>query len=220
MKPICKTGLVVSALALSVLVSSCSSGGRSPSGFLSKYGELNSGYGTSDAVVSWVKPGADLKKYDSVLIDPVTTIVATPGISPDVTAQLAGYLGQALQTQLGGSLRVVSSPGPTTLRVRTALTDVIEGREAGTPVKTVHAYTRPTLSGKLGSVELASFISQVSFEGEVLDSVSGERLTALVDHRLGVKREATADTSWAAVNSGINQGVIRLRDRFLVLSSR
>ena len=213
-----RTGLFLSAVSVMTL-SSCSTGGKSPSGFLSNYKQLDSGYGTSDAVTSYIKPGADLKKYDSVMIDPVTTIVATPGVAPEVKDQLAAYLGSALREQIGGTLRVVAAPGPTTLRIRTALTDVIEGKTAGTPVRTVHMGTSPSLSGKLGSEQVASFITHVSFEGEILDSRSGERLAALIDHRLGVKREATADTSWAAVRSGINQGVIRLRDRFLTVRS-
>ena len=216
---IARIGLFATAAASLALTTSCSVGGKSPSGFLSNYKQLDSGYGTSDAVTSWVKPGADLKKYDSVLIDPVTTIVAAPGISPQVKDQLAAYLGDALREQIGGSLRVTATPGPTTLRVRTALTDVVEGASSGTPVRVVHMGTRPSLTGKLGSQEIASFVSKVSFEGEILDSQSGDRLGALVDHRLGKKREANADTSWAAVRSGINQGVVRLKDRFFALRS-
>jgi len=216
---IARIGLFATAAASLAITTSCSVGGKSPSGFLSNYKQLDSGYGTSDAVTSWIKPGVDLKKYDSVMIDPVTTIVATPGVSPQVKDQLAAYLGDALREQIGGSLRVTAAPGPTTLRIRTGLTDVIEGSPSGTPAKTVHMGTRPTLTGKLGSDEIASFVSKVSFEGEILDSQSGERLAALVDHRLGKKREATAATSWAAVQSGINQAVVRLKDRYFAIRS-
>jgi hypothetical protein len=78
----------------------------------------------------------------------------------------------------------------------------------------VHAGPSATLSGKLGSAELAAFISKVSFEGEILDSVTGERLSALSDHRIGAKREASASTSWEAVRSAANQGAVRLWKRF------
>lgn len=201
-------------------LSSCSTGGRSPSGFLSNYKQMDAGYGTVDAVSSYVKPGADLKKYDSVLIDPVTTVVATPSISPAVKDQLAANLSDALRTQLNGELKVVGSPGPNTLRIRTALTDVIENRTSGAPITTVHTNPKATLTGSLGSAEVAGFISNVSFEGEILDSVTGERLTALSDHRLGKKREATANTSWASVRSATTQGAIRLRDRFMAARGR
>jgi hypothetical protein len=212
MKPIHSLAAITAGIALTL--SSCSTGGRSPSGFLRNYQQLDAGYGTENAVSSYLKPGVDLKKYDSVIIDPVTTVVATPGISAEVKDQLAAYLGEALRSQAAGKLKVTGTPGPTTLRVRTALTDVVEGQKAGTPVTTVHASPTASLSGKLGSESLAAFISSVSFESEILDSSSGERLSALVDHRIGKKRPATPATTWAAVRSATNQGAARLWQRF------
>ncbi len=91
----------------------------------------------------------------------------------------------------------------------------IEDRTAGTPVTTVHSNPRATLSGNLGSDAVASFVSKLSFEGEIVDSVTGERLSALSDHRLGVKREATATTTWASIRSATNEGAGRLWQRFM-----
>jgi hypothetical protein len=204
--------IAMAGVALSV--SSCSTGGRSPSGFLANFKQLDAGYGTENAVSSYVKPGVDLKKYDSVIIDPVTTVVAAPGISAEVKDQLAAYLGDSLRSQLAVGMKVSGTPGPKTLRVRAALTDVLEGKAAGSPVTTVHASPRAALSGNLGSDTVAAFISNVSFEGEIVDSTTGERLTALCDHRIGSKREATASTSWASVRSAANQGAARLWKRF------
>lgn len=214
MKSIHRIGVIALAGA-ALSVTSCSTGGRSPSGFLANYKQLDAGYGTADAVSAYLKPGVDLKKYDSVLIDPVTTIVTTPGISGEVKDQLAAYLGEALRSQSAGKMKLVGTPGPTTIRVRTALTDVVEGQKAGAPVTTVHSNPQAALTGKLGSDAIASFISNVSFEGEIVDSVTGERLSALSDHRLGVKREATAATSWASVRSASSQGAARLWQRFM-----
>lgn len=208
------------AAGAALTLSSCSTGGKSPSGFLSNYAQLNAGYGTENAVSSYVKPGVDFGKYDSVIIEPVTTVVASPGVSPAVADQLAAYLGGSLNGQMSGGLKIVSAPSPTTLRVRTGLTDVIEGQKAGKPVSTVHLSPKVTLSGNLGSAEIATFVSQVSFEGEVVDSVTGERLVALIDHRLGEKRAATPATSWASVRSAINVGVGKLRDRFKAVGTR
>lgn len=213
MKSIQRIGVIAMA-GVALAVTSCSTGGRSPSGFLGNYKQLDAGYGTADAVSSYVKPGVDLKKYDSVLIDPVTTVVATSGISAAVTEQLAAYLGGSLHSQAAGKLKVVSVPGPTTIRVRVALTDVVEGRSGGSPVTTVHTSPKATLTGNLGSAEVASFVSNVSFEGEIQDSLTGERLCALCDHRLGSKREATASTTWAGVRSATSQGAGRLWQRF------
>lgn len=219
MKSIHRIGVIAMAGA-ALAVTSCSTGGRSPSGFLGNYKQLDAGYGTADAVSAYLKPGVDLKKYDSVLIDPVTTVIATPGISAEVKDQLAAYLGDSLRSQSAGKLKLVGSPGPTTIRVRTALTDVLENQKAGAPETTIHPNAKAVLSGNLGSDAVAAFISKVSFEGEIVDSVTGERLSAMCDHRLGAKREATASTSWASVRSASNQGAARLWQRFTAARDR
>jgi hypothetical protein len=219
MKSIHRIALIASAGG-ALAISSCSTGGRSPSGFLSNYKQLDGGYGTADAVSAYIKPGVDLKKYDSVIIHPITTVVATPGISAEVKCQLAANLADSLRSQAAGHLKLANSPGPKTLMIRAALTDVVEGRKKGTPVSTVHTNPKATLTGKLGSDSISAFVSNVSFEGEILDSVTGERLTALIDHRLGSKRVATAATSWAAVRSATNQGAARLYQRFMAARDR
>ncbi len=216
MNLITRLGIFATASA-ALAVSSCSTGGGSPSGFLTNYKQLDAGYGTADAVSVYVKPGADLKKYDSVMIDPVTSIVATPGIDPKVTAQLAAYLSDALRGQVQGELKIVNVPGPTTLRIRTALTDVVENQNLGTPVTMVQSNPRATLTGALGSAEVAAFVSRVSVEGEILDSISGERLLARADERLGAKRDAAASMPWTEIRTQVKQGVGRLNQRFLTL---
>jgi hypothetical protein len=214
-----RSGILVTAAA-GLALSSCSSSSSSPSGFLTNYKQLDGGYGTADAVSAYVKPGVELKKYDSILIDPVTTVVSSPGIDTRVTGQLAAYLSEALRKESKGTLKVVNVPGPTTMRVRTALTDVIEGQTSGIPVKTVHPAAQATLSGDLGTAEIATFISKVSFEGEVLDSMTGERLMAKVDHRLGRKREATAKTPWSEVRERMTRGAADLLNRYETLRGR
>jgi hypothetical protein len=218
MNIITRLGMFATAGA-ALALSSCATGGKSPSRFLSNFSQLDAGYGTENAVSSYLKPGVNLKQYDSVIIDPVTTVVASPGVSPAVNEQLAAYLSESLSNQMT-DFKIVNSPGPKTLRLRAGLTDVISAAQAGKGVTVVHAAPRATLSGNLGSAAVASFVSNVAFEGEILDSVTGERLVALVDHRLGSKREASAKTSWVGVRSGVNQGVIRLRDRIKTVEAR
>lgn len=212
MNIITRLGMFATAGAALALCS-CATGGKSPSGILSNFSQLDAGYGTENAVSSYLKPATNFKQYDSVILDPVTTVVASPGVSPAVADQLAAYLSESMRRQMT-DLKIVSTAGPKTLRFRTGLTDVITAAQAGEGTTAVHAAPRATLSGNLGSAAVAGFVSNVSFEGEILDSVTGERLVALVDHRLGSKREATATTSWASVRSGVNQGVVRLRERF------
>ena len=207
-------------LAAGFTVVSCSTM-RSPSGFLTHFDQLDAGYGTEDAVASFVAPDANARAYHSLMIDPVTTVIDNPAVSPQVSDQLATYVQDALHNEFRQHIAIARAPGPGVLRLRSALTDVISGNPAqGKPVTTLHVSPRATISGKIGDEALAAFVSKVSFESELVDSVSGKRLAALVDHRLGKKREATADTSWAAVRSGIAMGAKKLANRFTSARAR
>ena len=208
--------LLLAGTTFTLVCCAPSGGGKSPSGFLSNYKQLDAGYGTRDAVSVYVKQGVDLKKYDSVLLDPVVTIVADPKVSAPVKDQLAAYVDDSLHKHAAGDFKIVTTPGPRTLRVRAALTDVVEGGKAGAPVTTVHKNPRATLKGPLGP-EAAGFVAKLSFEGEIVDSVTGERLAASTDQRLGAKRDVTARTAWKDVWSGVNQSANRLYGRFLTV---
>ncbi len=211
---------LLATTAVALALASCSTGGSSPSGFLSNYQQLDAGYGTADAVSCYVKPGVNLKHYDSVMIDPVTTVVASAGINFEVKDQLAAYLVEALRSQMKGELKIVTVPGPTTLRVRGALTDVIENRSAAKPVTTVHAGARARLSGTLASAAVATFVANCSFEGEILDSATGQRLVAISDHRLAAKRVGTPATPWTSIRSTVNARAAKLKARFNTLRAR
>lgn len=197
-----------------LILSSCAV--KSPSGFLSDFDQLDAGYGTTDAVAAYAAQGVDLKAYHSLVVDPVTTVIANPSVDPQVAEQLAAYVDESLRAEFGKHIRIVSQPGPGVLRMRAALTDVVSGvKPLGKPVTTRFASPRVSYDGKLGSDAAASFVSQVAFEAELVDSSSGRRIAALVDHRLGNKREATANTSWAAVRSGAGMGAKKLSQRFV-----
>ena len=213
MKFIHQIGMAATA-GVALTVSSCSTGGSSPSGFLPNFSQLDGGYGTDDAVSAYFEPGVNLKKYNSVIIDPVTTVVSASGVTPEVKNQLAAYLDASLRSNAPASMKVVSAPGPTTLRIRTALTDVITKDAMAPPVSRQHPSPIAKLSGPLGSDEVAAFMSVMSFEGEILDSVTGERLGALADHRHGVKREVSASTTWSSVRNWTEKGASRLWKRF------
>lgn len=197
-------------------LSSCSSN-TSPSGFLSNYSQLGRGDDKTNSVAAYFNPKATFENYDSIMFEPVVTIVDAELVDAVAAEQLAAYVDEALRTEFGKTFKMVDTAGPTTLRIRTALTDIIEGRPASLPVSRAYARPRASLSGKLGSQEVATFVADVSFEAEVLDSVSGRRLAATSDQRYGAKREVTASTDWSEIRAIAYQGGARFRVRMLAL---
>ncbi len=133
------------------------------SGFLVDYSKLQPSPTHNGALV---QRSERLSSFTSFIIDfpvvlPKATVRGTP-IDPTTAAQLASDLRAEAIDALGGSYTITQTPGPGVARVRSAITRLARcEREPGTP----------TL--KIGGA---------SVEMEIIDSVSGERLAAVVEN--------------------------------------
>lgn len=187
----------------SMLISGCASSGMKSvykTGFLNDYSSMEEG-GGDQAALAYVQPGADLSKYDKILIEKVCVCLPDQetydDIEPVLLHEFAEYYDQAITSEVMDRYQIVSDPGPGVLRVRAAITDV----KASSPVIntisslsplgiTLSVATKIVTDKNLGTGEAASEI-------EILDSVTGERLAALVDRRQGGKmifRDRWTDT--------------------------
>lgn len=155
------------------------------SGFLKDYSQLEPG-AEGQALLVYFNPTARWGQYDKVLLEPVTV-----GLDPDrqVSEQdqqmLSSYYYHALEQNLSKDFALVNKPGPGVMTLRVALTDAT----TATPVLRTVSVVVPQ-ARVLGSIKnLASgsyaFVGSAQSEGEVLDSLTGERLAAAVDRRSG-----------------------------------
>jgi hypothetical protein len=96
-----------------------------PSGFLGDYSQLKPGRG-DQAQLIYIDPEADFSPYQRVLVEPVEVWQRAAGSDAPAgeLASLADDLGSALRKQLALEFELVDSPGPGTLRIRTAITQV------------------------------------------------------------------------------------------------
>lgn len=211
------TGLVA-ASALSLIATSCTTG-SSPSGFLNNFGQLGGGYDTTNALAAYTAPGLDLTDYDSIYIEAPTTIIDVDKHDPKVAEQLASYMVRSLRSEFGKQLKIVGAPGPRTIRVRTALTDIVAGTTPTTPVTTTYANPKAPLRGAVGSA--APFIASISFEGEALDGETGKRLAAMSDQRTGAKTDKINPmTDWVAVKAMVEEWAARMAGRLTAAQAR
>lgn len=119
------------ALTTSLLLASCSSQTTKPeqySGFLGDYSILKPATSPSGApVLRWVAPGLDLQRYSSVLVEK-PQFYPRPQPSAQVSQKtlddIANYLQQAMQRELGGRLRIVTEADKDTLVLRSAISAV------------------------------------------------------------------------------------------------
>jgi len=172
------------AFSLAVMVVGCS--GRpqvAGSGFLRDYSQLKPDP-AAEGALTWLAPGEKLKQHKKFIIDPVIVHFASDAkgtaIDPAELKELADYFHSGVVKALSetGRYQVVSAPGPGVARVRIAITDI----SRTVPVANIHPGT------KLSGIGLGG----AAMEAELVDSVSGDRLGAVMDSQSGGRLGVTA----------------------------
>lgn len=198
------TGTIIAVVVIGLL-SACASqkteriSNVKRAGFLSDYSVLKKG-GEGQATLVYWNPRADFKKYDKVLIEPVTIWLA-PGsklhkISPAQRKELANAFYAEIRKALSKDYRFVTKPQPGTMRIRVALTDADKSSQALDTISNIvpQAFIASSLVSL--ATEKATSVGEASAEGEVRDAMSGELLAAGVDRRAGVKYYGRMVAKW------------------------
>ncbi len=149
------------------------------SGFLRDYSQLKL---EEDGAKRYLNPSKNLRQYKKFVIDPVVVHFAPSAkgtaIAPAKLKELSDYFRNQLVKGLSKRYRVVRSSGPGVLRIRIAITDI----KKTTRVANIH----PAM--KMSGIGLGG----AAMEAEVVDSVSGERVAAVVDSQSGGRLGITA----------------------------
>ena len=182
------------------------------SGFLDDYSMLKADPDRKGAMI-YRKDGADLSKYSKIVIAPVE-IWYDPktkykGISPDDLKLLADSFRELLVKQLEPDYPVVGSAGPDVLWVHMAIANVSMKKKKRhllnyTPIG-FGLYTLKDVAG--ANIKLENAV----IEAELLDSVSGERLGALVDSQKATAKKGKA--SWKKLEEALTFYAQRFRAR-------
>lgn len=160
-------------------------------GFLSDYSVLKKG-NEHQAEEVYVAEGVDWKKYDKVLLDPVTiwrgTESRSRGLSHEKAQELANYFYKLIEEKFSQHFEIVSTPGPDTMRFQVAITKADETHVVLDVISTVVPQARAAdLLQSLATGRLA-FTGSAQVEARVTDTQTGEILAEGVDRRIGGKR--------------------------------
>ena len=174
----------------SALVGGCT-GPPKPTGFLSDYSRLRS----EDGDMRYVDQ-AELSNVSAFVVEPVQVRFSqeAKGRYTDRASlgRLTAYMHYAVVSALSAPYRVVTAPGPGIARIRLAITDVQKDR--------------PTLT-RLG-------LGSVSMEGEVLDSLSGKQIAAVIMKRTGdIPPPHNDPGSWRNAEAVMDNWAGRFRER-------
>jgi len=187
-------------VASQILLSACATpvSESDHSGFLSDYSKLER---IDDSMLQFVDSTAG--DYSSFIVEPV---VITFRQSPDEQvftdeelSELTAYYEQAVIEALSkdGGYPIVELPGPDVVRIRIGITDV----EETIGVLNISIYTKITGLGLGGA----------SFEGEIVDSVTGKQLAATVRWGTGSRILKAGITHMGDAKIAINRWAKDLR---------
>ena len=175
------------------------------SGFMSDYSQLEK---VEDGSVDYryvVEGGIDrMEKYNAIMIDQPEIFIANDspyrGIKPKHLDALAESVRAGLSAGFQDHVYVVNSPGENVLYLTVAVTNLKLNKRKKSPLSYVPvALVVGSVAGAASSdiAKKANFDSMV-FELEAFDSVSGERIVAIIDHL--DHAEDTELSSWEEVD--------------------
>jgi uncharacterized protein DUF3313 len=189
-------------------------------GFLSDYSQLKPGR-EGQAQWIYIDPQAQWSKYDKVIIDPVTFIASSDSkVSAEDQQKLANYFYNQLKEQLAQKVTIVDQPDPDVLRLQVALTDA-EGATPGLRSVSV-VIPQARLLNMIQSAGTGSyaFVGSASCEGQVTDSVTGQRLAAWIDKREGgLAISSAAQWKWGDAEHAMDYWAKKLAARYEELKS-
>lgn len=151
--------------------------GQEFSGFLKNYEQLkpNENLGGNTLTYSETDARKNLRSYFAIVVDPIEVYIATNAdaskVNEDSRKTLTNYFHHALLAAVSDAFPPVEQPGPLTLRLRVALVGVDVGGQVAPADAPADAQP----------LQQALNIGKVGVEMELVDSVTGDRIAAMVD---------------------------------------
>ena len=183
-------------ICLAFILGGCSSGpAMTQTGFLSSYSEL-----APDGDNRMRYASSELGNYTSFIVDPVQVSSQKGKLDPDQRAEVANHFRKSLSTELKKrGYEVTDTAAAETARIRIAITNVNES----TWWMKIHPASSLAGAGRGGA----------AMEGEVIDSVTGQQLAAVVQSGVGSQFTVGNFSTVSDLNNIIDQWVKQACDR-------
>ncbi len=191
------------AVACSFVFASCTTTKRARDvehkGYLVDASILKKG-GEGEALYKYINPKADWPSYSKVLLDPVINMrraeLNKEGPPPEDIQRLANNFYVLLYKELDRDYEMVKMPGPRTMRIQVALTDMQESWATTNTVTSVIPVGMALSAGKEFVTGKPSFVGEATVEAKVTDARNGQLLAAGIDRRVGGNQIKASVDSW------------------------
>jgi hypothetical protein len=170
-------------------------------GFLGDYSQLGEDESGRVALL-YVNEDADWSKYKAVMIDSVTVWHDTED------AKISDEDAQMLTDHF-----YADQPGPDVIRLRAAVTESKGAKVIGNAVTSIHIGAKIVSTAIGNAADVQVWVGRATFEGELRDSMTNERLMAAVDQRSGTKNPFVGLKKWSQVRRIMDVWSENLRER-------
>ena len=216
--------MAISVCLLMALLSGCAKQEMQQAGFLEDYSTLQPDpIGFADK--SFKKENVVWGAYDKVMIDQIMFFLKDDaqykGIDADDFNQLAQYWNDSMVKSLSKSYKIATEPGPNTLRLRLAITNLVPNKPAMGTITTVVPVG--LAASELKKIATGTHIGMGSagFEAEIRDAQSGDLLASAVNWDTGKKYKiAKSLTEWGQVEAIFDEWTDNIRKRLDKFSGR
>jgi hypothetical protein len=226
MKKIIRKSMTFAVIVFLMISVSWAAGYSMPrSGFLQDYSLLGKDDMMKKADKIYINKKADFGKYDKIMLDDIVFMIADEakfkGFEAKELADLAKAFQAAIFMNLTGPYEFTDKPGPEVMRIRMAITNLNPNNPVTGTITTIVPVGILASAVKKGATGKHIGMGKVAFEGEILDSQSGEILGAVIDTESGQKYKAHKSVSkWGHTIDIFNKWAQIFRTRLDKLSGR
>ena len=191
---------IMLAVGIMAIQCGCESKQLGKTGFLSDYSQLQK---ESESSLRYVNQRA-LKNYSSFIVDPVAVRLysgskSKGNLTQSQLSDLKNYMhSKIVQAVRRAGKRIVYQPKARVARIRVALTDLEK-------TKAINMLPQASLLG--------AGIGGASMEAEVIDSVTGKQIGAVVESKQGSRIPFSNFGDWTAAKSVIDSWAERFQKR-------
>jgi hypothetical protein len=206
MKTTVRTALTLMIVFTVMMAIGCATSKKMPqSGFLTDYSVLKEDPEHNVQWAYWDK-GMDFVAYDKIIVEHTTFFFKEDaeykGIHADELTELSQYVHDAFVASLSGTYSFTDKPGPGTMIVRIAITDLVPGKPVSGVMTTIVPFGLAASYVKKATTGAHIGMGQISGEAELLDSQTGKTLAAAIDTKIGQKHKlAKTFTKWGQVKA-------------------
>ena len=192
------TSLILAAL---LVAGGCATNRTSGSGGQPAYAEFLSQparlrpVADGSGALAWVDTGADLKRFNKFLIEPIQVRLADDAghktVDPAQLKALTDYLQQAIVKALTPTYQIVTKPGPGVLRIRIAITDLVPTKPQYSVAALVVPYATvvDVASGVAAGQSAGSppYLGRTGIAAMLIDAQNQQLVAEYADTRIGRK---------------------------------